>query len=822
MIVAIILVLLITVFTFRSFYKIAANTPVDQTKLSKQNLLLTAEEKKWLDSHQQISVAVRHGYSPIEFIFELHEFRGISVDFLKKLESILNVKFNKITANQDIHSVNEDMISSVAKPEILQNSRFTTLNSPYIISSIGIFAKKGTDIEQIEDLNGLKVAVFKSSKIAKQLTIEHPQIHWYMVDIADEALEAVMTDKVDAYVGNTLIIKYVLKSEGIDDIKWVADTPYRSEVYMAVRNDLPILKRILEKGFSAISDDEKAQTINKWTAPQFISNINYPLIALILLISMSILSVFILWNRRLKIEVNNRIMLEKSLIHSKLMAENAEETIRSYSKDLERLALVAENTTDFVIITDAKGYTIWVNRAFIQATGFTLEDISGKKPGELLQGKETSLESIQQLRHAIDNFSDIKVDLLNYRKNGEQYWVRVKITPTVNSDGEQIFIAVQTDITNQVRYIKTIQDHKEDMNDLFSLSPDGVVAIDSENLITHVNQSFVNMTGLNADMLLGHAVSKLDQLMMGLCVEPDEYKSIDIFAKTEQQLSAAYSRPTSASSFDLPVKLYSLQINSPAFKVLERLCIENNQKRISRVIYFKDVTQKSIIENMKSEFITTAAHELRTPMAVVLGYAELLKFKTFDKEKKIEMIDAIHSRSVMVSSLLDDLLDVAMLEYRSKKTLKLERQSIQTLIESITNTFLFSNNSKPVSLEKLPDIPDFYFDSQRLERAIYNCLTNAYKFSSNSGLVSMRLYIMGTDMSELAIEIKDQGIGMGEEQLSRIFEKFYRADKSGHIPGTGLGMVLVKEIIEAHGGRVIVDSKVNIGTVVTMILPLNT
>ena len=225
---------------------------------------------------------------------------------------------------------------------------------------------------------------------------------------------------------------------------------------------------------------------------------------------------------------------------------------------------------------------------------------------------------------------------------------------------------------------------------------------------------------------------------------------------------------------------------------------------------------------MKSEFITTAAHELRTPMAVILGYAELLNRKDFARDVQAEMIEAIHAKSELVASLLDDLLDVAVIEYRAEKTLKLELHALAPFIKSIAETFIFPGNLNRIILDEIPDVADFYFDAQRFERAINNCLTNAYKFSPKDGTVKMRLYLTESIVPELAIEIQDDGIGMNPEQLSRIFEKFYRADKSGHIPGTGLGMVLVKDIMEAHGGRVFVESELNTGTTVTLILPMRT
>lgn len=797
-------------------HELAQSAPSSQQ--TSDRITLTAEEAAWLKAHPEISVAVKHGYSPIEFIFELQEFRGISVDYLKKLEAILGVKFNKRMADPNLASNDADMISSLTNLKSLEGTRFVALDIPFLVSPIGIFTKKSaTKFDRIEDLDGKKVAVFKTGFIAKRLAEERPQIDLYLVDIAEEALDAVATGKVDAYVGNADIIKYVLKSNENETIVFAANTPYQLEIYMAVRNDWPLFKTILEKGLRAISAQEKAEILHKWTAANYLSQINYGLIASIVVVSLIILSVFYISNRRLKDEVKQRILLEKSLIQSKVEAEQAEETIRQYSKELERLAMVAKHTTDSVIITDADGTTIWVNQAFTKLTGYSLEEVIGKKPGVLLQGPETSSESIKLLHNAVSSFSDIEVDIINYRKTGEKYWIRLKIAAIVNAFGERRFIAIQTDITKQVNYIKTIENNQEDMDALFSLSPDGMVVLDSERRISHVNKAFVDMTGLQGDRLIGLQESDLDDLLRNLCAEPREYKSVDEFVQVSESPDVKFMYSDGTAKHD-----FKFQTQAPAQLVLERSCIETSQKRISRVIYFKDVTQRAIVENMKSEFITTAAHELRTPMSVILGYAELLKMRAFKQETRVEMIDAIHTKSTLVASLLDDLLDVAVIEYRAEKTLKLELHAFKPFIKSIVDTFIFPGNDNRIVLDTIPELPDFYFDAQRFERAINNCLTNAYKFSSSTGLVSMSIYRAEATVPELVIEIKDQGIGMTPEQLSRIFEKFYRADKSGHIPGTGLGMVLVKDILEAHGGRVLVDSELNVGTTVTLILPIRT
>lgn len=785
---------------------------------SNNKINLTAEEKLWLKAHPEISIAVRHGYSPIEFVFELEEFRGFSIDYLKKLELMLGIKFNKRMANQNLAANDTDMLSLVTNIPSLEGTKFSALETPFLKSSIGIFTKRAAPkLDGINDLHGKKVAVFKTGFIAKRLAEDHPEINLYLVDIAEEALDAVITGKVDAYVGNTIIINYVLKSNENETVAFNVNTPYSAEFYMAVRSDWPILKAILEKSLRTISEKEHAEILDKWTKVTYLSKVNYELVASIVAVSILLLSIFFISNRRLKNEVKRRIELESSLIQSKVQAEQAEETIRRYSKDLERLAMVAKHTTDSVVITDTEGKTLWANQAFTRLTGYSLEEVLNRKPGQLLQGKETSPQSIQLLRDAEKNFSDIEIELVNYRKNGEKYWVRLKISAIVNAYGERRFIAIQTDITKQVNYIKTIENNQEDMDALFSISPDGMVVMDFDHRISHVNAAFVAMTGLQSRNLVGLNESDLDTFLKAACTEPKEYKSINEFAQIADRpdMKFRYGDGTANHAFKFQLQ-YPLQLT------LERSCIETNQKRISRVIYFKDVTQRAIIENMKSEFITTAAHELRTPMSVILGYAELLKMKTFTQDVQIEMIEAIHNKSELVASLLDDLLDVAVIEYRAEKTLKLELHALKPFIKSITDTFIFPGNDNRISLDAIPEVDDFYFDAQRFERVINNCLTNAYKFSPANGAVEMRLYLVESAVPELAIEIQDYGIGMNPEQLSRIFEKFYRADRSGHVPGTGLGMVLVKDIMEAHGGRVFVESELDAGTKVTLILPMRT
>jgi signal transduction histidine kinase len=175
-----------------------------------------------------------------------------------------------------------------------------------------------------------------------------------------------------------------------------------------------------------------------------------------------------------------------------------------------------------------------------------------------------------------------------------------------------------------------------------------------------------------------------------------------------------------------------------------------------------------------------------------------------------------------MSSIINELLDLARIESRRGKDFILERLSLQGLVADAVSGF------KPPSERPAPLLPppgtDLFVnvDRKKMQQALLNILSNAYKYSPQGGEVTVRY---GTSeevgrLDRVGVEVHDQGIGMNAQQLGRVCERFYRADASGKIPGTGLGMSIVKEIVELHGGEVELASKVGTGTTVTLWLPL--
>ena len=224
---------------------------------------------------------------------------------------------------------------------------------------------------------------------------------------------------------------------------------------------------------------------------------------------------------------------------------------------------------------------------------------------------------------------------------------------------------------------------------------------------------------------------------------------------------------------------------------------------------------------MKSEFVSTAAHELRTPLTVINGYAELLQKGIGDMDEQKEMLGSIHQQSQSMTHILNDILDIAKMEAQATKFDQMTTQPIAPILKALTSTFNAYKNHNRVVLNIIPNLPDVNIDKAQIERVVNNLLSNAYKYSPNNDEIAIQVTeVMHEGAPKVLIAIQDHGIGMTAEQLSRVYEKFYRADQSGKIPGTGLGMAIVQEIITRHGGTIEIESKPGAGTKVMVYLPV--
>ncbi|MCK4507647.1 MAG: HAMP domain-containing histidine kinase, partial [Desulfuromonadales bacterium] len=228
------------------------------------------------------------------------------------------------------------------------------------------------------------------------------------------------------------------------------------------------------------------------------------------------------------------------------------------------------------------------------------------------------------------------------------------------------------------------------------------------------------------------------------------------------------------------------------------------------------------LDQLKSEFISTAAHELRTPVASIMGFTDLLSdpetIASFSEVQKQDFLQEIYDSCERLSKNVDDILDVSRIEAGS--SIPLDKQSISTeiLLSKTVNHFKLKAKHQ-ITLELKSSTPEnMVVDVHRISQIMENLLSNAIKYSPKRSRISI---VAERDGRYCKVTVIDQGVGMTEEQVARVFDKFYRVDSSDTaVRGLGLGMSIVKQIIEDHGGTIWVDSLLGEGSSVYFTLPI--
>jgi PAS domain S-box-containing protein len=351
----------------------------------------------------------------------------------------------------------------------------------------------------------------------------------------------------------------------------------------------------------------------------------------------------------------------------------------------------------------------------------------------------------------------------------------------------------------QIESEKQLRERTEQLNAVIEVSPDGFLIMNQHGYITDLNPALLEMTGLEREALVGATDVHFDILLQWLA-DPNE----------------RFSSAREASEHQPDV----LQIVRPHPRILKRTlrAMRNAEGyEVGRVMYFRDVTHETEVSRMKSEFLSTAAHELRTPMASIYGFSELLLQRDFDESLRLDLTETIHRQAGRLVNLLNELLDLARIEARAGKDFHIIEQNLDTLLRATLEVYVPSEQRSRLELD-LPCVSVMPLDGEKFQQALGNVISNAFKYAE-CGPIKVSVVFEPSRAGRIGVRVKDQGIGMLPHETSRAFERFFRADTSGKTPGTGLGLSLVKEIVELHGGKVELESEFGFGTCVTLWFP---
>ena len=325
---------------------------------------------------------------------------------------------------------------------------------------------------------------------------------------------------------------------------------------------------------------------------------------------------------------------------------------------------------------------------------------------------------------------------------------------------------------------------------------DGIIAFDLDGEIIHINPAARKLLKLDDDDNNFDTIFK----KIGININIEKIIYLENWTSSEQKVDLQ----------DRYVNMLFAQ-----FK-------DEDDRPAGVIAVIQDITEHVKLDNMRKEFVADVSHELKTPITSIMGYADTLLESNYEKDVQEKFLNVISSEARRMARLVSDLLTLSKYDNKQNKAEKTEFD-LGELVKKIQDGLNIEIKKKNLSVECFvtANVPMVYADKYGIERVIINILTNSIKYTPEGG--NIKIYV-GFVYNDAYIKIIDNGIGIPEKDLTRIFERFYRVDKSRtrEMGGTGLGLSIAKEILDQNDGSISIKSIVEKGTEVVIRIPTKT
>lgn len=500
----------------------------------------------------------------------------------------------------------------------------------------------------------------------------------------------------------------------------------------------------------------------------------------------------------------------------------------SENSNINPFKMLVDSTSSHLIVTDENGYIQYANKAATRITGYSYNEMIGNTP-RLWGG-------LMNHNFYVELWKKIKIDrqpfvgeIKNRRKNGEEYYSLCRITP-IEDEGQLIgFVASEEDITEKVILEKRTLEQKNQLlyakqqdEAMLSSIGEGLIAYDNQMHVQFVNTPAVEMLGYEPQDLIGH-------------------NFIDVVQAESEQGTGIISQErilTKALKSNSPIKDSFVYVRKDGSRFVAQVTVSPVvlDGKISGLIQvFRDITKERKIDALKTDFISLASHQLRTPLSTINWYLEMVLHGDAGEinEEQRKFISEAYKGSSRMVELVNALLNVARIEAgtflvdpQPADLVQIARSVLDELKPQI------DDKKQHVTLEK-QELPQIMLDQQLMRIIFQNLLTNSVKYTPEGGTVQISITILpkGSVVARnqvitedhYLIIVKDSGIGIPQSDREHIFDKLYRASNvvSTDTEGTGLGLYIMKSIIDQSNGYIWFDSEQNKGTTFYVSLPLS-
>ncbi len=384
----------------------------------------------------------------------------------------------------------------------------------------------------------------------------------------------------------------------------------------------------------------------------------------------------------------------------------------------------------------------------------------------------------------------------------------IQVANAINNASLYRLISDQADQLGTMLRSEIIQ--KANLKAILESIADGVIVSNSNNVIELVNMPASTILDMSRNQLIGSPINTL----LGLYGAIDK-SWIDTIAYWADNADYIEQGTFLTDQLTIEEKVLSIYL-SPVL---------SEKHFYGTVSIFRDITKEVEVDRLKSEFVSTVSHELRTPMTSIKGYADLMLMGAAGSlaDSQLRYLQVIKNNADRLHMLVNDLLNISRIE-TGKTTLDLRPLDIPQMINQIIDGHLngriqHTGKQLAVKIDLSPSLPLVNADHARITQVLTNLIDNAFNYTSEDGEICLTAESNG---NHVYISVSDTGIGIADEALPKIFDRFYRAEDASVqlVPGTGLGLSIVQSLVEMHGGQLIVESQPGEGSTFTFNLPV--
>ncbi len=780
----------------------------------KGKILLTDDERSWIIEHPEIAFAGDPNWLPYEAFLQDGTYIGIVADHLALIEKKTGLTFNPVSVSSWTESLaiaNAGKVSIISgdAADVILNKQFipveTYSQNPIVI----IMDSQQNYVEELEEIKNQKIAIIKDYGYTSDILKFYPDFKFIEVENIQEGLEGVSQGRFDAMLSTMALASYTIAEMGLHNVKVVGKTPIIMDLTLFISKDQPILHSIINKALKSISKADSQEILQGWIRSRYVERTNYWAIIQISFVLLLILTIIIVWNRKLQREIKTRQKTEISLRRANLIVENSSVVLFRWKVAEDwPVEFVSENVSLF---------------------GYTADDLVS---GRISFISIVHSDDLERITSELNEFFDTGVEVFNqqYRivsPRGGIYWVDDRTTVEKDSDGNVTHCqGVVIDVTERIQAEKSLRNSEEKFHTLTTSSPIGMFLDDAQGNVIFINERCAELIGVPEKEALN-----LDWVPL---IHPDDRERVTTewasVVKNGDKFHMEYrwvhsdGRVVWTLGDITPIKDSEGEISSfvgTLTDITQRKQSELEQARLER-----ELQQAHKMEAL-GQLTGGVAHDFNNILGIIIGYTSMcqVRYGSEIPKKAMDYLGTVMKASERAKSLVGQMLTFSRADPADARPLQLA-PLVKGNIEMLHSIL---PSSIEINLNCEENIPTIMMDSVKLQQLLMNLCLNAKDAMQGVGILKIELgwhrgvYAECADCHQsirgdwIELSVADTGCGMTPDVLKHIFEPFYTSKKIGE--GSGMGLSVVHGILSGYGGHVLVETALGKGSAFRLLFP---